>query len=146
MSNLQKGLRASYVIVSGFALLNVVMYILISKFWIGGSSFLPMIGKMGSNNDNAFLFSFIVNIGLIVGAFIGARVSGEFRFRVPNLRDIPRGMIGGVLIGIGVTLCPGTCTTAFVTGMPMLSVSSFLSATGIFIGAFIMHKFLWSAR
>ena len=44
------------------------------------------------------------------------------------------------MIGIGITLCPGTCTTAFVTGMPMLSVSSFLSAAEIFIGAYIAYR------
>ena len=145
MSNKQKVFfKASYVIVGGFALLNVAMYILTSKFWIGGSSFLPMIGSMGEKNT--FLFSFIVNLGVIVGSFLGAKMSNEFRFRIPNFKDVPRGVIGGILIGIGVTLCPGTCTTAFVTGMPMLSVSSFLSAAGIFIGAFVMHTFLWRTK
>ncbi len=28
----------------GFAVLNVAMYALLTKFWIGGSSFLPMVG------------------------------------------------------------------------------------------------------
>ncbi len=124
--------------VAGFALLNVIMYFAITKFWIGGSSFLPMIGEMGKGSK--FLFAFIVNMGVIVGAFIGAKSSGEFLFRKPRARNIPRAIIGGILIGIGVTLCPGTCTTAFVTGMPMLSVSSFLSAAGIFIGAYIVFR------
>jgi hypothetical protein len=133
--------RASYVVVAGFAVLNVVMYLLISKFWIGGSSFLPMIGQLGP--DSKFLFAFVVNLGVIVGSFIGAKVSGEFRLRGIRSRDILRAVLGGTLIGMGVTVCPGTCTTAFVTGMPMLSVSSFLSAAGIFIGAFIVHRILW---
>ena len=124
--------------VAGFALLNVFMYFAITKFWIGGSSFLPMIGDVGPGNK--FLFAFIVNLGVILGSFIGAKTSGEFLLRKPKARNIPRAIIGGILIGIGVTLCPGTCTTAFVTGMPMLSVSSFLSAAGIFIGAYIVFR------
>ena len=60
--------------VSVFALFNVCMYLLISKFWIGGSSFLPMIGVLGKEGaETAFLFAFIVNIGVILGSFFGAK-------------------------------------------------------------------------
>ena len=131
-------------LVGCFAGLNVAMYLLINKFWIGGSSFLPMIGKTGPGNK--FLFAFIVNLGVIAGALIGALTSREFRLRFPRPADLPRAVLGGILIGIGVTLAPGTCTTAFVTGMPMLSVSSFLSAAGIFIGAYIMFTIIWRRR
>ncbi len=121
-----------------FAVLNVVMYLTIHKFWIGGSSFLPMIGMLGEGNK--FLFAFLVNMGVVVGAFLGAYTSGEFCLRYPRKGDLVKSMVGGTLIGMGVTVAPGTCTTAFVTGMPMLSVSSFLSAAGIFIGAFIVYS------
>ena len=131
--------RNRSLMVAGFAVLNVVMYLTIKKFWIGGSSFLPMIGKLGP--DKKFLFAFIVNLGVIAGAFLGAVSSGEFRVRMPQ--NLSRAVIGGVLIGVGVTLAPGTCTTAFVTGIPMLSISSFLSAAGIFIGAFIVYSLTW---
>lgn len=128
-------------LMSGFALLNVIMYLSIHKFWIGGSSFLPMVGKLGPNN--AFLFAFIVNMGVIVGAAIGAISSKEFILRIPKGPEIPKAILGGILIGIGITLAPGTCTTVFVTGIPMLSVSSFLSGAGIFIGGFIVYRMMW---
>ncbi|NCD33851.1 MAG: hypothetical protein EOL87_10620 [Spartobacteria bacterium] len=121
-----------------FAVLNVVMYLTIKKFWIGGSSFLPMVGITGP--DKAFLFAFVVNMGVVAGSFIGATTSGEFRFRMPKKKVLLRSVFGGFLIGMGVTVCPGTCTTAFVTGMPMLSVASFLSAAGIFIGGYITYS------
>ena len=121
-----------------FALLNVVMYLVIHKFWIGGSSFLPMIGKMGPGNG--FLFAFVVNIGVIVGSFFSAYSEGCFRLRLPPVRNLPFAILGGMLLGMGLTLAPGTCTTAFVTGIPMLSLSSFLSAAGIFIGAYIVYR------
>ncbi len=124
--------------VAGFAVLNVIMYFTIHKFWIGGSSFLPMVGKLGPNNK--FLFAFLVNMGVIVGAFVGALTSKEFRFRMPRVGSIGRGILGGILIGIGITLAPGTCTTSFVIGLPMLSISSVLSITGMFVGAFIVYS------
>ncbi|MBN2065867.1 MAG: hypothetical protein JW771_03555, partial [Candidatus Thermoplasmatota archaeon] len=59
--------------VSCFAIINVLMYLFIKKFWIGGSSFLPMVGILGKEGaETAYIFAFIVNIGLIVGAFIAS--------------------------------------------------------------------------
>lgn len=127
---------------AGFAILNVIMYLLIRKFWIGGSSFLPLIGISGPNDK--FLIAGTVNIGVIIGAFIGAISSGDFIFRLPKKTNLINAIVGGFLIGIGVTLAPGTCTTEFVTGMPMLSVSSFLSAAGTFIGGFFIYTIMVS--
>lgn len=123
---------------SGFAILNVIMYLTIHKFWIGGSSFLPLVGKFGDNNK--FVFAFLVNVGVIIGAFIAAKISGEFILRLPQKKKLLRTVIGGIFIGIGITLAPGTCTTAVVVGLPMLSVSSVLSISGIVIGAYIVHS------
>ncbi len=134
-------LKKSEYMAAGFALLNVAMYFLIHRFWIGGSSFLPMIGETGKNE--VFLYAFIVNVGLIIGSLLGAVTSGEFSLKIPKKNDLPKAIAGGFLIGVGVTLAPGTCTTCFVTGMPMLSVSSFLSAAGIFLGAFITFRFMF---
>ena len=142
--NKSSKLTSPMYMVGYFAILNIIMYLTIHKFWIGGSSFLPMIGKLG--NHNQFLFAFLVNVGVIGGAFIGAYSSGEFRLRMPAKNNLLRAFIGGVLIGMGVTVAPGTCTTAFVTGMPMLSVSSFISAAGIFIGAYIVYSYTIKRR
>jgi hypothetical protein len=129
------------VYVAVFACLNVGLYLWIGKFWIGGSSFLPMVGKLGPNKK--FLFAFIVNMGVIVGAFLGALSGREFHLRWPKAITLPRAILGGFLIGMGITLAPGTCTTAFVIGLPMLSVSSFLSAAGIFIGAYLSYRIFY---
>jgi hypothetical protein len=134
--------------ISLFAVINVLMYFLISKFWIGGSSFLPMIGVFGKEGaETAFLFAFIVNMGLIVGSFIASYGSKEFVLRFPKNKEIIlRAIIGGIFIGIGITLCPGTCSTVFITGIPMLSINSFISAAGIAIGAFISYRYVTGRR
>lgn len=123
-------------LVAYFAIFNVILYFITHKFWIGGSSFLPMIGKFGKENE--LVFSFIVNLGVILGALIGAKSSGEFILRLPRNKDLIKGILGGILIGAGVTIAPGTCTTSFVVGIPMLAVAAFISAAGIFIGGYIM--------
>jgi len=120
------------------------MYLIISKFWIGGSSFLPLIGILGKDGaETAFLFAFIVNLGVIIGSFFSSKLNKEFILRFPKDKTIIlRAIIGGIFIGIGITLVPGTCSTVFITGMPMLSVNAFLSAAGIFIGGFISYRFV----
>ena len=126
---------------AAFALLNVLMYLTLQKFWIGGSSFLPLVGVLGEGDK--FLFALVVNIGVIVGALISAAINGEFVVRMPGRGNSVRALIGGLLMGVGVSLAPGTCTTAFVTGMPMLSVASFMSAIGIFFGAYLAFRSTW---
>ncbi len=86
----------SALMIAGFAFLNVLMYFTISKFWIGGSSFLPMIGELG--HDGKFLFAFLVNMGVIIGAFLGAITRKEFIIRAPKLKNMPRAVIGGTLV------------------------------------------------
>ncbi|EKD27003.1 MAG: hypothetical protein ACD_79C00937G0002 [uncultured bacterium] len=134
---MKKILTSYWFMMACFAMLNVVMYYSIKRFWIGGSSFLPMVGTFGK--DNTFLYAFTINIGLIFGAFIGAYTSKEFILRIPKMKHLSKAVLGGFLIGVGITMCPGTCTTAFVTGIPMLSLSSFISASGIFIGCYIVY-------
>ncbi len=122
----------------GFASLNVLMYFLIKKFWIGGSSFLPLIGICGEKNS--FIYALAVNIGFIIGAFISAFLCKEFMCKKPSFSQILRAVSGGILIGFAISICPGTCTTAFIVGIPMLTVSSFIVVAGVAIGVFIMYK------
>jgi len=51
-------------------------------------------------------------------------------------------VLGGFLIGTGITLCPGTCTTAWVTDIPMLSVASLLVLAGMIIGGYVAFQIL----
>jgi len=48
-------------------------------------------------------------IGILVGATIAAKGSGEFRVRMPDAVTTVRSIIGGTLMGIGATLAGG-CT------------------------------------
>lgn len=123
---------------AAFALWNIAMYLLVQRYWVGGSSFLPLIGQLGP--EHKFLFVLVVNVGMIAGAFLGAQAGKEFQLRKLQCDLLFRMILGGALIGAGITLAPGTGTTAFLTGIPMLSVSSFLSVAGIILGALIMFR------
>jgi len=98
--------------------------------------FYLLIGK----KVDKFIFALTVNIGVIVGSFLAAVVTKEFIIRIPDKKIVIRSVIGGFLMGIGITLAPGTCSTPFVTGLPHLSVSSLFSILGILIGAYIAYR------
>lgn len=46
-------------------------------------------------------------LGILLGSFIAAKASNEFRFRVPDVKTLLRSAVGGVLMGIGATLAGG---------------------------------------
>lgn len=48
-------------------------------------------------------------IGILLGSFIAAKGSGEFRVRLPDVTTTIRSIFGGVLMGVGASLAGG-CT------------------------------------
>lgn len=78
-------------------------------------------------------------VGLLVGAFIAAKATGEFRIRVPEGKTAVRAVWGGVMMGVGAALAGG-CTVG--NGMVETSLFSFQGwvallfiALGVGVGA-----------
>ena len=78
-------------------------------------------------------------LGLLVGSFVAAKVSGEFRLRVPDAPTAVRSVAGGLMMGVGASLAGG-CTVG--NGMVETSMFSFQGwiallciALGIGLGA-----------
>ena len=46
-------------------------------------------------------------LGILLGSYIAAKASGEFRVRVPSAQVIQRSIIGGVLMGVGAAWAGG---------------------------------------
>lgn len=61
-------------------------------------------------------------LGLLVGSFIAAKATGEFRIRVADAKTTVRAVGGGILMGIGAALAGG-CTVG--NGMVETSLFSF---------------------
>ncbi|WP_025777047.1 YeeE/YedE family protein [Brevibacterium sp. VCM10] len=59
-------------------------------------------------------------IGILVGSFIAAKASGEFRVRVPDKGTIIKSIIGGIGMGVGAAIAGG-CTV----GNAMVSTAQF---------------------
>lgn len=83
-------------------------------------------------------------LGLLVGSFIAAKASGEFRVRVPSAQIAVRSVTGGVLMGVGASLAGG-CTignamvqTAQFTYQGWLAFAFMLLGTGAAAKVFII--------
>lgn len=61
-------------------------------------------------------------IGILVGSFIAAKASGEFRVRVPSPKQAQRSVVGGVMMGVGASWAGG-CTVG--NGMVETSLFSY---------------------
>jgi len=79
-----------------------------------------------------------VLIGAILGAFLAALVSGEFRistFAEPGVPSIWRYAAGSVLMGFGGILAVGCTIGAGLTGGSVLAVSSLIGLASMIAGA-----------
>lgn len=61
-------------------------------------------------------------LGILVGSFLAARATGEFRVRVPSAQQASRSVVGGIGMGVGASLAGG-CTVG--NGMVQTSLFSY---------------------
>jgi uncharacterized protein len=84
----------------------------------------------------------VVNIGLLLGAFLSALLAKQFSIRVGPASELIKGLIGGILIGIGAVLARGCNIGAFFSGTSSMGMQGLSMALGLAIGAFIGARFL----
>lgn len=80
---------------------------------------------------------------LIVGSFLAAYLSGDFRIRTPRRRRLPNYVLGGLLMGVGSRLAAGCNIANLFSGVALLSVHSFLAGLGILVGVYIMTHWMY---
>lgn len=84
-------------------------------------------------------------LGIIIGAFISAKFSGQFQFNwVPNkwkviVSDVvfirwAVALVGGIMMGFGARWAGGCTSGHGISGMLQLAVSSWLAAICFFVG------------
>ena len=80
---------------------------------------------------------------LIVGSFLAAYASGDFRVRKPKLNRVPNYAVGGLLMGVGSRLAAGCNIANLFSGVALLSVHSFLAGAGIILGVYVMTHYMY---
>ncbi len=76
-------------------------------------------------------------LGLVLGAFAAALVAGEFRPRLPTVRDAVRGIAGGILLGWGAMVSLGCTVGVLLSGIFAGAASGWVFAVACFVGVWL---------
>lgn len=75
-------------------------------------------------------------LGVLAGAFLAARLAGEFHWEAPDdAREVKRHLLGAFLMGSGGVAALGCTIGQGITGVSTLSLGSILAAGSILVGA-----------
>ncbi|MCY4615626.1 MAG: YeeE/YedE thiosulfate transporter family protein, partial [Chloroflexi bacterium] len=84
-----------------------------------------------------FTDAFMLNAGIIAGAFTAALLAREFRLRVPRgPRRYIQSLGGGLIMGYGAGLGLGCTIGAFFSAIPSLALNGWIYAIALAIGAY----------
>jgi uncharacterized membrane protein YedE/YeeE len=91
-----------------------------------------------------WFYSSVLNIGLVLGAFISACLAQEFGIKIPSLLEIIKAVVGGILMGVGSAFAFGCNIEGFYMAIANLSASGITMLLGLMIGIFLGIKyFFW---
>ncbi|AAU37749.1 YeeE/YedE family protein [[Mannheimia] succiniciproducens] len=76
-------------------------------------------------------------LGILLGSFIAAKLSGEFEIRLPEPKAILQRMLGGVIMGIGASLAGGCTITNALVSTAYFSWQGWLATLMIMIGCWL---------
>ena len=79
-------------------------------------------------------WSVMLVLGILIGSYIAAKLSGEFRWRVPDANTILRSAGGGVVMGIGAALAGGCTIGNSLVETSLFSYQGWVSFAAIMLG------------
>ena len=84
----------------------------------------------------------VTNFGLFAGAMASAMMSRQFKLRTAPGFEYAKGVLGGVLMGIGAALAGGCNVGGFYSAIGVFSMGGYAMMIGLGIGALIGLKLL----
>lgn len=84
----------------------------------------------------------VINFGLLFGALFSALLAGQFGIRIGPGRELAKGAIGGLLMGLGAVLVRGCNIGGFFSGTSALGLHGLTMAVGLTIGALLGVRYL----
>lgn len=84
----------------------------------------------------------ILNFGVLAGAFAAALMARQFRLRGAPPYELLKGLVGGVLMGIGAAMAFGCNIGGFFSSISALSMAGFAMMVGLMTGAYLGLRLL----
>lgn len=98
-----------------------------------------------SDGSKRMTFGMATAAGLLIGAFVSARLQGTFRWEgFSQTADLARHLLGGALMGMGGVMAMGCTIGQGLSGLSTLSLGSFIAVFGIVLGAVLTLQ--WQLR
>ena len=80
----------------------------------------------------------IINLGLIVGAFLATAAASQFKIKkIKSRRQVIAALTGGLMMGYGARLAFGCNVGAYFSGIASMSLHGWVFGIFIFIGAYL---------
>ena len=86
--------------------------------------------------------SSVMDMAFLAGAFGSALLAKEFSIRIPPFKEAMKGIIGGILMGIGANFARGCTIGGFYSSISALSISGLYMMAGLFFGTIVGLKYL----
>lgn len=111
-----------------------------------GLAVMPGTGALATSMSRLTLMRWdvLLLLGLPIGAFVAARLSGPVLFERVTVRLAIERFAGGVGLGAGASLAAGCTVGHGLTGVPVLAPGSFLAMASIAAGA--IGSAAWASR
>jgi uncharacterized protein len=88
-----------------------------------------------------FLYAMLV-LSVFLGAAVASLFAKEFAIRIAPKPELGKGLVGGLLMGIGGSIGMGCTISGFYSSLPALSGGGLFFGFGLFIGVYIALKYL----
>lgn len=95
-----------------------------------------------TGDTERFDWGVLLVLGILVGSFIAAKASGEFRLRVPDATQGARSVVGGICMGVGAAWAGGCTVGNGMVQTSLFSYQGWLALASIAAGVAIAAK-LW---
>ena len=82
-------------------------------------------------------------LAAILGAFVAAKIAGEFKIRAPAPKVLLQTFLGGFLMGFGAVCSKGCNIGHILSGWPQLSIGSLVGGAFIVLGCWTAAYFLF---
>ena len=84
----------------------------------------------------------VLNFGVIGGALVAALLAGQFRVRGAPPFELFKGLVGGVLMGVGAAMAFGCNIGGFFSAISALSMAGMAMMLGLMLGVYIGLRLL----
>jgi uncharacterized membrane protein YedE/YeeE len=86
-------------------------------------------------------------LGIIIGALVSALIAKEFKLRMPRKPEVyVQVALGGILLGVGASVAGGCNIGHFLSGVPQLSLGSWLATLFFILGNWTMAYWMYGRR